>query len=90
MFAPLQKYGVLKHEEVPSRLVTFYTTLLSLSQIALRLDSTASLLNSSCNNSDTETANASNSSSTAGLEMRALSAVVSQVVTDACNYVSYN
>ena len=74
---------VLGNETVSSqKMATFYVTLASLSQIAVRLENTASLSNSSsaaCNDSVNDTA---------GLEMRALSAIVSQVVRDACNYVS--
>ena len=58
--------------------MTFYTTLVSLTQIAVRLEKTVT---SSLN--DTSTNSTSNN-----LEMRALSAVMGQVVTDACNYVS--
>ncbi|CAI7996944.1 Prolyl 3-hydroxylase OGFOD1 [Geodia barretti] len=82
--------------------MTFYTTLVSLSQIAIRLDNAVGLLNSpntssststhTCKNSNSSSSNSSSnatssSSSSSSLELRALSAVVSQVVKDACNYV---
>ena len=87
---------MLNGENSPAN-ITFYTTLVSLSQIALRLDSAVGLHNSSSpssSSSSSRTCKNSNgssnvtSSSSVSLELRALSAVVSQVSKDACNYVS--
>lgn len=82
----------------------FYTTLISLSQIAVRLERAVSLWNTMSDSQALTTDNSTtgnssnitctgNSSSTDSetysfVELQALSAVVGQIVTDACNYVS--
>ena len=64
--------------------------LVSATQIATRLESTVSLLDSpssSCNDTD-DAVNGTTHSAAASLELRALSALMGQVVRDACKYVS--
>ena len=110
-----QKYGILGHEQEDdtSTYMTFYTTLISMSQIAIRLENAVSLLNAMTNSSiydnstyfdssnnnttddvmlnstsDVNSTSINETYSYKWLELQALSAVVRQVVTDACKYVS--
>ena len=100
-----QKYGILGHEQEDdtSTHMTFYTTLISMSQIAIRLENAVSLLTTMTNSTyfdnnttddvmlnSTSDVNSTSVNETYGykwLELQALSAVVRQVVTDACKYV---
>lgn len=94
----LQKFGILGLPDEPCEM-TFYTSLVTLSQIAVRLEQTISSCNTASVNDtssnstvspwNTTSINDTSSSSTCtSLELQTLSAVVGQVVTDACNYVS--
>ena len=105
----LQKFGILEHADDPTTSMIFYTSLISLCQVAVRLESQLSLLSavtnappnddSTGNSSSAESDIASNENETISsavddgsghkhLQMQALCAVVGQVITDACNYVS--
>ena len=81
----IQKHGFQAHKDEFSNLVTFFTSLDSLSHLAMRLERAVSLWNTTALN-----ATSVNSTFTYEfLKMQALSAVVGQIVTDGCNYVSW-
>ena len=85
-----QKNGFPDIQDDFSCLVTFITSLDSLFHFAMRLERAVSLGNmATLNSTFTNTTSANSIHTHDFLKMQALSAVVGQVVTDGCNYVSY-